>query len=76
MNKNLAIRMGDCNHRSIIPRLVDQVRNGAFDPLTVPTNREPMMDVLDAVSLARCRDAVPLLFKEYPEDEHHSLSQA
>jgi threonine dehydrogenase-like Zn-dependent dehydrogenase len=48
MNKNLAIRMGNCNHRSIIPRLVDQVRNGAFDPLTVLTNREPMMDVLDA----------------------------
>jgi threonine dehydrogenase-like Zn-dependent dehydrogenase len=48
MNKNLAVKMGNCNHRAIIPRLVDQVRNGAFDPLTVLTNREPMMNVLDA----------------------------
>jgi threonine dehydrogenase-like Zn-dependent dehydrogenase len=48
MNKNLVIKMGNCNHRSIIPQLVEKVRNGSFDPLSVLTNREPMMNVLDA----------------------------
>lgn len=48
MNKNLVIKMGNCNHRSIIPQLIENVRNGSFDPLSVLTNREPMMNVLDA----------------------------
>jgi threonine dehydrogenase-like Zn-dependent dehydrogenase len=48
MNKNLVIKMGNCNHRSIIAQLVEKVRNGSFDPLSVLTNREPMMNVLDA----------------------------
>lgn len=48
MNKNLSIRMGNCNHRSIIPGLVERVRTGSFDPLVVLTNREPMMDVIAA----------------------------
>ncbi|WGS55163.1 glutathione-dependent formaldehyde dehydrogenase (plasmid) [Paraburkholderia sp. D15] len=48
MNKNLSIRMGNCNHRSIIPGLVERVRAGSFDPLVVLTNREPMMDVIAA----------------------------
>lgn len=48
MNKNLVIKMGNCNHRSIIPQLIERVRNGSFDPLSILTNREPMMNVLDA----------------------------
>lgn len=48
MNKNLSIRMGNCNHRSIIPGLVERVRNGSFDPLVVLTNREPMLNVIEA----------------------------
>lgn len=48
MNKNLVMKMGNCNHRSIIPQLIEKVRNGRFDPLSVLTNREPMMNVLDA----------------------------
>ncbi|KDR37848.1 zinc-dependent alcohol dehydrogenase [Caballeronia glathei] len=48
MNKNLTLKMGNCNHRSIIPGLVERVRSGAFDPLIVLTNREPMMNVIDA----------------------------
>jgi threonine dehydrogenase-like Zn-dependent dehydrogenase len=48
MNKNLVVKMGNCNHRSIIAQLVEKVRNGSFDPLSVLTNREPMMNVLDA----------------------------
>ncbi|MDR5752298.1 MULTISPECIES: zinc-dependent alcohol dehydrogenase [unclassified Caballeronia] len=48
MNKNLTLKMGNCNHRSIVPDLVERVRNGSFDPLPVLTNREPIMNVMDA----------------------------
>ena len=33
---------------AICAQLVENVRNGSFDPLSVLTNREPMMNVLDA----------------------------
>ena len=32
MNKNLTIKMGNCNHRKYIPRLIELVRAGAVDP--------------------------------------------
>jgi threonine dehydrogenase-like Zn-dependent dehydrogenase len=48
MNKNLIVKMGNCNHRAVLPKLVEKVQNGSFDPLSVLTNREPMMNVLDA----------------------------
>ncbi|SAK58283.1 zinc-containing alcohol dehydrogenase [Caballeronia fortuita] len=48
MNKNLTIRMGNCNHRAVTPQLVERVRNGSFDPLRVLSTREPMMHVIDA----------------------------
>lgn len=48
MNKNLTIRMGNCNHRKYIPQLVELVRNGSFDPQSVLTKVEPMAAVLDA----------------------------
>jgi threonine dehydrogenase-like Zn-dependent dehydrogenase len=48
MNKNLTIRMGNCNHRKYIPDLVDLVRSGAFDPTAIITKREGMDSVIDA----------------------------
>ncbi|VXA96163.1 S-(hydroxymethyl)glutathione dehydrogenase [Burkholderia sp. 8Y] len=48
MNKNLTIKMGNCNHRAITPPLIERVSNGSFDPLRVLTTREPMMNVIDA----------------------------
>lgn len=47
-SKNLTIKMGDCNHRRYIPRLLDIVASGTFDPAQVLTNVEPMTDVLEA----------------------------
>ena len=32
MNKNLTIKMGNCNHRRYIPKLIDLVRTGVIDP--------------------------------------------
>ena len=46
--KNLTIRMGDCNHRAYVPKLVDMIRAGYLDPAAVLTNVEPLQSALDA----------------------------
>lgn len=48
MNKNLTVKMGNCNHRRYIPHLVDLVRSGAVDPARILTQTEPLTDVLAA----------------------------
>ncbi|MDR5763475.1 zinc-dependent alcohol dehydrogenase [Caballeronia sp. LZ035] len=48
MNKNLTLKMGNCNHRAVTPGLIERVRNGSFDPLHVLTTRERLMNVIDA----------------------------
>ncbi|HYD60808.1 MAG TPA: zinc-dependent alcohol dehydrogenase [Noviherbaspirillum sp.] len=48
MNKNLTIRMGNCNHRKYIPHLIELVRTGAFDPTGIVTQQEPLTSVIDA----------------------------
>jgi threonine dehydrogenase-like Zn-dependent dehydrogenase len=37
-----------CNHRRYVPMLVDLVRSGTIDPQQVLTQREPVMNALDA----------------------------
>ena len=39
MNKNLTLKMGNCNHRKYIPQLLELVRTGAVDPTQVLTQR-------------------------------------
>lgn len=48
MNKNLTIRMGNCNHRKYIPDLIELVRTSAIDPTAIITQREGMESVIDA----------------------------
>jgi threonine dehydrogenase-like Zn-dependent dehydrogenase len=48
MNKNLTVKMGNCNHRKYLPYLIDLVLTGRLDPAQVLTQIEPMMSVLDA----------------------------
>ncbi len=48
MEKNLTLRMGNCNHRKYIPKLLELVRTGAVDPTEVLTQVEPMEDVIEA----------------------------
>ena len=48
MNKNLSIKMGNCNHRKYVPKLVDMVRAGFIDPAIVLTKTEPLTAALDA----------------------------
>jgi threonine dehydrogenase-like Zn-dependent dehydrogenase len=48
MNKNLTIKMGNCNHRKYIPRLVELVRTGAVDPTAILSHVEPMGSAIEA----------------------------
>jgi threonine dehydrogenase-like Zn-dependent dehydrogenase len=47
-NKNLTIRAGNCNHRSVTPPLLDLVASGLFDPTPFVTRHEPLGDAVDA----------------------------
>ncbi len=48
MNKNLTIKMGNCNHRRYLPRLVELVRTGAVDPTAILTTTEPLTEAVEA----------------------------
>ena len=48
MNKNITIKMGNCNHRKYIPHLIELVRSGGFDPTTVIAKREGIDSAIDA----------------------------
>lgn len=51
MNRNLTIRMGNCNHRKYIPRLIDLVRSGSIDPTAFVAKQEAMDSIVDAYQL-------------------------
>jgi threonine dehydrogenase-like Zn-dependent dehydrogenase len=48
LNKNLTIRMGNCNHHKYIARLITLVRAGAIDPTLVLTEVKPLADAVEA----------------------------
>ncbi|HEY9686893.1 MAG TPA: zinc-dependent alcohol dehydrogenase [Coleofasciculaceae cyanobacterium] len=48
MNKNLTIRMGNCNHRKYIPTLIELVRSGTVDPLQILTKERPLRNAIEA----------------------------
>jgi threonine dehydrogenase-like Zn-dependent dehydrogenase len=48
MNRNITVNMGNCNHRKYIPKLVNMVRNGTTNPLSVLTQTEPITDAIEA----------------------------
>jgi threonine dehydrogenase-like Zn-dependent dehydrogenase len=48
MNKNLSLRMGNCNHRRYAPHLIELVRTGAIDPTEILTQVEPLTKVIPA----------------------------
>lgn len=48
MNKNITIRMGNCNHRKYIPHLIELVRIGAIDPSSVLTQHGPIESAIEA----------------------------
>lgn len=48
MNKNLTIRMGNCNHRRYLPELLDLVRTDVVDPTAFITRREEPTAAIEA----------------------------
>ncbi|WP_035279883.1 zinc-dependent alcohol dehydrogenase [Actinokineospora spheciospongiae] len=48
MNKNLTIRMGNCNHRRYLPELLDLVVSGVVDPTAFITRHEQPVDAVEA----------------------------
>ncbi|HEV2770292.1 MAG TPA: zinc-dependent alcohol dehydrogenase [Solirubrobacteraceae bacterium] len=48
MNKNLTLKMGNCNHRRYIPELIELVRSGTVDPSQVLTQVAPEADIEQA----------------------------
>ncbi len=57
MNKNLSVKMGNCNHRKYIPLLLERVRTGALDPSQIVTQERPLASVLDAYRAFDRREA-------------------
>lgn len=48
MNKNLTVKMGNCNHRRYLPGLLDLVVEGTVDPTAFITRHEPPVDAIEA----------------------------
>ena len=48
MNKNLTLRMGNCNHRKYLPRLIELVRAGVVRPQEFFTQKVPVASAIDA----------------------------
>lgn len=48
MNKNLTLKMGNCNHRKYIPKLLELVRAGEVDPTAILSRVESMTSAIDA----------------------------
>jgi threonine dehydrogenase-like Zn-dependent dehydrogenase len=48
MNKNLTVKMGNCNYRRYLPELVTMVRSGAVDPSNVLTQVKEASAAIDA----------------------------
>jgi threonine dehydrogenase-like Zn-dependent dehydrogenase len=48
MNKNLTIKMGNCNHRKYIPSLLAYIESNVFDPSLILSQVIPMSSVVNA----------------------------
>ena len=48
MNKNITLRMGNCNHRKYLPRLIELVRSGVIRPEQFFTQKVPVASAIDA----------------------------
>jgi len=66
MNKNLTIRMGNCNHRKYIPRLLELIRSGSVDPSSFITRQEGLESAIDAYKAFDVRHPGWLKVELYP----------
>jgi len=57
MNKNLTLKMGNCNHRHYMPELIELVRSGRVDPTAILTQKGALASALDAYKAFDRREA-------------------
>lgn len=57
MEKNLTIKMGNCNHRRYVPELVEMVRMGRIDPAAILTQQGELTSAIDAYKAFDRREA-------------------
>jgi threonine dehydrogenase-like Zn-dependent dehydrogenase len=51
MNKGITLRMGQCNVRRYIPRLLEHIQSGRVDAQAIITHRLPLEEVSHAYQL-------------------------
>lgn len=56
MNRNLTVKMGNCNHRRYVPGLLAKIAAGTIDPTTVWTQKQTIPTVLEAYEAFDRRD--------------------
>jgi threonine dehydrogenase-like Zn-dependent dehydrogenase len=66
--KNLTVKMGNCNHRRYIPKLIELVRARAIDPTRILTQQEPLVGAIDAYKAFDLRRPGWLKVKLEPAD--------
>jgi threonine dehydrogenase-like Zn-dependent dehydrogenase len=57
VDKNLTIKMGNCNHRRYVPELIEMVRTGRVDPTAILTHQGPLTSAIDAYKAFDRREA-------------------
>jgi threonine dehydrogenase-like Zn-dependent dehydrogenase len=48
MQKNLTLKMGNCNHRRYIPHLLELIASGVVDPTAILSHERPLRDAIEA----------------------------
>ncbi|WP_447980051.1 zinc-dependent alcohol dehydrogenase [Candidatus Nitrospira bockiana] len=74
MNKNLTLKMGNCNHRRYIPRLLELVQSGIVDPAEILTQEEPLTSAIEAYKAFDTRRPGWIKVKLDPERVHAKAS--
>jgi threonine dehydrogenase-like Zn-dependent dehydrogenase len=49
MNKNLTLKMGNCNHRKYIPELLRRIRSGEVEVARLLTQEKPLASAIEAL---------------------------
>jgi threonine dehydrogenase-like Zn-dependent dehydrogenase len=57
MQKNITVRMGNCNHRRYVSDLVNKIKSNVIDPRDVLTQREPLPSAIEAYKRFDKREA-------------------
>ena len=67
MNKNLSLNAGNCNHRAYIPKLLELVRAGTFDPCSIITQHTHLTSAIEAYEAFDRREAGWIKTELYPQ---------